>query len=431
MASLNDSERAKAIAEMSEDDARLLLYSWEFWARQNQLEPSGSWRYWMVKAGRGWGKTRTGSEWIRKRVDEGAKRIAIVARTAGDVRDVCVEGKSGIMSVFPPDQRPTYEPSKRRITFHTGAIATTYSADEPDMLRGPEHDTAWCDELAAWKYPDAWDQLQFGLRVGDDPRCIITTTPKPSSLIRGLMKNPLCRVTHGSTFENRANVAKAWLDQIVQKYEGTTLGRQELHAEVLNEMPGALWTRSNLDRHRLRQCGGLQRIVVAIDPASTSGRTADDTGIIVAGVDGHGSGYILEDLTCHVSPAQWAKIAIDAYHRHRADRIVAETNQGGEMVETTIRTIDRNVSYLGVHASRGKQARAEPVAALYEQGRVHHVGVFSALEDELCGWVPNTNQPSPNRLDALVWAFSELMLKNRATEIAIDPSTNFRGEVWI
>lgn len=431
MASLRGLERHQAIQNLSEKDAELLLYSWPFWARSNQLPPVGNWRYWLVKAGRGWGKTRTGAEWIRQRVEAGAMRIAICARTAGDVRDVCIEGRSGIMSVFPAEQRPNYEPSKRRITFHTGAIATTYSADEPDMLRGPEHDTAWCDELAAWRFPDAWDQLQFGLRVGDDPRAIITTTPKPSRLIRDLVKNPLCQVTHGSTFENRANVAKAWLDQIVQKYEGSTLGRQELHAEMLDEMPGALWTRAGLDSSREREAASLQRIVVSIDPATTSNKGSDDTGIVVAGIDSNGQGYVLEDLTCHVSPHQWAEVAIKAYHRWGADRIIAETNQGGDMVETTLRTVDRNVAYLGIHASRGKQARAEPVAALYEQGRVHHVGLFAELEDELCGWVPNSNMPSPNRLDALVWAFTELMLKNRTTEIAIDPGVNYRGDVWI
>ncbi len=369
---------------------------------------------------------------MRNRVEEGAKRIAIVGRTAADVRDVMVEGRSGILSVFPPAQRPVYEPSKRRITFHNKAVATTYSADEPEMLRGPEHDTAWADELCAWRFPDAWDQLQFGLRVGNDPRAIVTTTPKPSRLIRDLMRHPHCVVTHGSTFENRANVAQAWLDNILQKYEGTTLGRQELHAELLDEMPGALWTRMALDNTRCFDVPkGLQRIVVAIDPATTSKKTSDDTGIVVAAIDGSGDGYLLEDLTCHVSPSQWAQVAVDAYHRWKADRIVAETNQGGDMVEATIRTIDRSVPYLGIHASRNKQARAEPVSALYEQKRISHVGLFKDLEDELCSWVPNSNMPSPNRLDALVWAFTELMLKNRSSMIHIDPSVNYRGDVWL
>tara|TARA_R100000664_G_C2742009_1_gene130322 strand:+ start:333 stop:1523 length:1191 start_codon:yes stop_codon:yes gene_type:complete len=396
------------------------------------MPPKGKWRYWLVKAGRGWGKTRTGAEWIRRRVEEGATRIAIVGRTSADVRDVMVEGRSGLLAVFPPEQRPVYEPSKRRVTFHTGAIATTYSADEPEMLRGPENDTAWADELCAWRFPDAWDQLQFGLRVGDDPRAIITTTPKPSRLIRDLLKHPHCTVTHGSTFENKANVAKAWLDNILEKYEGTTLGMQELYAELLDEMPGALWSRRSLEGARCPSLpNGLQRIVVAIDPATTSKQTSDDTGMVVAGIDANGTGYLLEDLTCHVSPSQWAQVAVDAYHRWNADRIIAETNQGGDMVEATLRTIDRSIPYLGIHASRNKQARAEPVSALYEQGRVKHVGMFKDLEDELCSWVPNSNMPSPNRLDALVWALTELMLKNRAPVIAMDPSTNYRGSQWI
>ena len=419
------------IREMTDEDALECLYGWRFWARENQLPPDGAWRYWLVKAGRGWGKTRTGSEWVRSRVMEGATRVAVVGRTAGDVRDVMVEGRSGILSVFPESQRPQYEPSKRRVTFHNGAIATTYSADEPDMLRGPEHDTAWCDELAAWRFPDAWDQLQFGLRVGDNPRAIITTTPKPSRLIRDLIANPECAVTHGSTYENRQNVAEAWLNQIVRKYEGTTLGRQELHAEVLNEMPGALWTRTNLKETRIKVAPELTRIVVAIDPAATSKAGSDDTGIVVAGIDLRGHGYVLEDLTCHTSPNRWAEIAVSAYHRWNADRIIAEINNGGEMVESTLRTVDRNVAYLGIHASKGKQARAEPVAALYEQNRVHHVGLYADMEDELCGWAPNQNMPSPNRLDALVWAMTDLMLKNRTVAVSIDPGINFRGDPWM
>tara|TARA_R110002167_G_scaffold199684_1_gene402986 strand:+ start:3444 stop:4634 length:1191 start_codon:yes stop_codon:yes gene_type:complete len=396
------------------------------------LPPKGVWRYWLVKAGRGWGKTRTGAEWVRDRVKQGATRIAVVGRTSADVRDVMVEGRSGLLAVFPPEQRPVYEPSKRRITFHTGAIATTYSADEPEMLRGPEHDTAWADELCAWRFPDAWDQLQFGLRVGDDPRAVITTTPKPSRLIKDLLNHPHCVVTHGSTFENKANVAKAWLDNILQKYEGTTLGMQELHAELLDEMPGALWSRQSLDGARCSSdSGSMQRIVVAIDPATTSKQTSDDTGMVVAGIDANGTGYLLEDLTCHVSPSQWAQIAVDAYHRWKADRVIAETNQGGDMVEATLRTIDRSIPYLGIHASRNKQARAEPVSALYEQGRIKHAGVFKDLEDELCSWVPNSNMPSPNRLDALVWAFTELMLNSRTAMISIDPGTNYRGDVWL
>lgn len=397
----------------------MLLYEWRFWARPNQLPPE-NWRHvWLILAGRGFGKTRTGAETVRWLVETGqAKRIALVAPTAADARDVMVEGESGILAVSRPDFKPEYEPSKRRITWPNGAVAYTYSAEEPDRLRGPQHDFAWCDELAAWKYPDdTWDNLIFGLRLGDNPRVVVTTTPKPIPLVRKLVNDPETVVTRGSTYENAANLPPSFLKEIRDKYEGTRLGRQEIYAEILDDVPGALWNRTMLDELRVKKAPELIRIVVAIDPAVTSGENSDETGIIVAGkgVDGHG--YVLEDLSCRMSPDGWATRAVNAYHKYEADRIVAEVNNGGDLVETTIRTVDRRIPYKAVRASKGKRTRAEPIAALYEQGKIHHVGSFPLLEDQMCNFTPDGYDGSPDRVDALVWALTELMLKGERAKV--------------
>jgi len=392
---------------------------WATLARPNQLPPPGDWRIWLFLAGRGTGKTRAGAEWVLAQVRSGARRIALVAPIASDARDVMVEGESGILAVAPPSERPNYEPSKRRLTFPNGAMATTYSADEPDRLRGPQHDAAWCDELAAWRYPETWDMLLLGLRLGKDPRAIVTTTPRPIAIIRGLLKDPTVAVTRGNTYENRANLAPAFFAQIVGRYEGTRIGRQEIHAELLEDVPGALWTRAELDSHRVTAFPDLQRIITAIDPSTTSG--GDEAGIITAGAgvcDCKGKdalelhGFILSDSSLQTSPDGWARAAVTEYNRFHANLLVAEDNNGGEMVELTIRTIPGSPPVKRIHASHSKQARAEPVAALYEQGKIHHVGTFGALEDELCSWAPDSGQPSPNRLDAAVWAFTELGLSN-------------------
>lgn len=385
-------------------------YDWKFWARKNQLAPEGDWQYWLLLAGRGFGKTRCGAEWVRERVESNlAKRIALVAPTAADARDTMVEGESGILAICPPWNKPQYEPSKRRLTWPSGAIATLFSAEEPERLRGPQHDTAWCDEIAAWKYPqETWDMLQFGLRLGDDPRCAITTTPKPIPLVKDILKNPVTAVTRGSTYDNITNLAPAFVDIIISKYEGTRLGRQELNAEILDDNPDALWQRSNIDDHRVSSIPELTRIVVGVDPAVTSKSGSDDTGIVVAGIDKRMHGYILGDYTCHTTPQKWAQEVIAAYHKHSADRIVGETNNGGEMVEHILRTVDPGIPFKAVHASRGKQTRAEPISAYYEQGRIHHVGSFPALEDQMCDWVPGVSD-SPDRVDALVWALTELL----------------------
>jgi phage terminase large subunit-like protein len=420
----------RLIHRMPPAEAGLLLEDWAFWARPNQLAPPGDWTTWLILAGRGFGKTRCGAEWICARAlgrtplsaaTGAARRIALVAETAADARDVLVEGESGILACSATDRRPRYEPSKRRLTWPNGAIATLYNAVEPDQLRGPQHDTAWSDELAKWRYgQETWDNLQLGLRLGARPRQMVTTTPKPIKVLKDIMSDSTTAVTRGSTYENVANLAPAFIKRIIRRYEGTRLGRQELEGEVLDDVPGALWHRARIDELRLREAPDLLRIVVAIDPAATSGDSGDETGIIVAGLGADGHGYVLEDLTLRGTPDAWGRRAVNAYHRWRADRIVGEVNNGGEMIEHVIRTIDPAASYKAVRASRGKVARAEPVAALDEQGRVHHVGAFAELEDQMCALTTDFDRRaggfSPDRVDARVWALSELMLGADAGE---------------
>lgn len=414
IASLNASERQQCLSGLSDEEAAVALYDWGFWARQGQLPPSGDWRVWLLLAGRGFGKTRTGAEWVRHRVESGhASRIALVAPTPADARDVMVQGESGLIETSPPWAKPVFEPSKRRVTWPNGAQATIYSGYEPDQLRGPQHDTAWCDELASWQYPrETWDNLQFGLRLGD-PRVCVTTTPKPIKLLRELLGAPHTHVTTGSTYDNASNLPAAFFDQIVAKYEGTSLGEQELHAKLLDEAPGALLTRKIIEACHTKTHPVLRRIVVAIDPAATDNPDSSETGIIVAGLGDNGHAYVLRDLSGRSSPDVWASKAVTAYHDTNADRIIGEQNNGGQMVEHTIRTVDPRVAYKPVTASRGKHTRAEPIAALYEQGKIHHVVPeghkgFGDLEDQWCTWVPG--DPSPDRLDADVWALTELML---------------------
>jgi phage terminase large subunit-like protein len=427
LASLQKTLRNELIRSLTPDQAAAILNDWRFWARRNQLPPAGDWRIWLLLAGRGFGKTRTGAELVRSRVASGAaRRIAFVAPTASDVRDVMVEGESGILAISPARERPRYEPSKRRLTWPNGAIATLFSADEPERLRGPQHDLAWCDELAAWRYPEAWDMLMFGLRLGRDPRAVVTTTPRPTRLIRTLLADPTVTVTRGRTAENRDNLAPGFLEQIVRRYEGTRLGRQELDGEILEDVPGALWSRAIIEAARANTAPELARIVVAIDPAAMSGEQADETGIVVAGADAGGQGYVLADVSGRYAPTEWARAAITAYRAHAADRVVAEINNGGEMIEATLRMIDPGVPFRAVRAARGKTARAEPVAALYEQGRVRHVGAFPRLEDQMCAFVPGAGSGlrggfdrgatggSPDRVDALVWALTELLVEPRA-----------------
>lgn len=401
-------------------------------ARPAQIAPDGDWQTWLVLAGRGFGKTRTGAEWVREQIKAGRSRIALIAPTASDARDVMVEGESGLLSVcWAGDRtdtgetlgRPSYEPSKRRVTWANGAVATLFSAEEPERLRGPQFEAGWADELAAWKYlRETWDMFMFGLRLGSDPRTIITTTPKPVPLIREIIKDAKTVVTRGSTFDNAGNLAPKFLKTIREKYEGTRLGRQELNAEILDDLPGALWTRDEIDKHRLKVAPAMRRIVVAVDPSGTGGvdDDGDSIGIVVAGLGIDGRGYILADRTCKLSPDGWGRRAVAAYNEFKADRIVAERNFGGAMVEHVIKTVDRKAAYKEVTASRGKVARAEPIAALYEQGRVSHIGAMPELEDQMCLFGPDgfIGEGSPDRTDALVWALTELMISGSTYTLA-------------
>jgi predicted phage terminase large subunit-like protein len=390
--------------------AEAARYDWRAKARPEQIAPSGSWRTWLILAGRGWGKSRSGAEWVREQVmKHGARRVALVARTAADVRDVIVEGESGLLAISPPSERPVWEPSRRRLTWPNGAIATTYSADVPDQLRGPQHDAAWADELAAWQYPDAWTQLLLGLRLGGDPRVVVTTTPRPTPIIRDLASQPTTHVTRGATRDNAANLAPQFLDAIVRRYEGTRLGRQELDGEILDDNPGALWKRDGIDAARVRVAPDLRRVVVGVDPAVTSNAASDETGIIVAGLGFDGRYYVIGDYSGRYSPEQWASRVVQAYRDHKADRVVAERNQGGDLVERNLRTVDRSLPVTTVHAKRAKALRAEPVSSLYEQARVSHVGALAALEDQMTAWDPSGDDESPDRVDALVYAMTELM----------------------
>jgi phage terminase large subunit-like protein len=419
LAILPENEKRAVINQLSPVEIEALVYDWRLWARDKQLVPDGDWwEVWAIIAGRGYGKTRTGAETTREMVNLGYRYIALVGRTAADVRNVMIEGESGLLSVFPKSQRPGYQPSKRQIRFHTGAIGFTYSGDKPDQLRGPQHDFAWCDEVAAWRYPESWDQVQFGLRLGKRPLAVVTTTPRPTPLMKSIIKDKKTALSSGSTFENAANLAPSALAKLKRKYENTRLGQQELYAIILDDVPGALWKRQQIEDLRVTNHPELVRVVVAIDPQAiaSSDEETSETGIVVAalGVDGHG--YILDDLTVSETPSKWARQAIAGYHKYKADRLIGEVNNGGDMIETVIRTEEPNIAYSRVRASRGKATRAEPISALYEQGRVHHVGMFAELEDQMCTWVQGDK--SPDRMDAMVWALTELMLDGQAGEIS-------------
>lgn len=398
------------LARMAPQTRAALNWQWrDWWARPAQLAPDGTWATWVILAGRGFGKTRSGAEWIRERWRAGASRIALVAETSADARDVLVEGNSGILAVSPREERPTYEPSKRRLTWPNGATATLYNGTEPDQLRGPEHDTAWIDELAKYQYPkETWDMLQFGLRLGSEPKACITTTPRPIKVLKDIMANAATVVTRGSTFDNAANLPTAFIANIRDLYEGTRLGRQELFAEILDDVPGALWSRDSI---KIGNVPALARCVIGVDPSGTTGEDeADSVGIVVAGKGVDGRFYVAQDGTCNLSPAGWGKRVTDYYTDHMADVIVAERNFGGAMVEAVIKTADPRANVKPVTASRGKSVRAEPIAALYEQGRVTHAPGLDALEDQMLLMTRNgfEGDGSPDRVDALVWALTEL-----------------------
>jgi len=402
--------------EPSELATWTLYTRWLKTAREKQLPPDEDFFIWLILAGRGWGKTRTGAQDIALYALRNPNtNCAVVAPTFGDLRRVCFGGPSGLLSLIPDDCYENnfgtngFSSSVCEIRLRNGSKITGYAAVNPERLRGPQFHRAWCDELAAWQYPEAFDQLMFGLRLGNKPQCVITTTPKPIKLIKDLIIRKDVAVTKGSTFENQANLAQSALEMMRERYEGTALGRQELYAEIVDDVEGALWSLSMIEEQRLPKDTEkeLTQIMVAIDPAVTAGEDSDETGIMVVGKDRSNNFYVLEDLSGRHTADNWGKIAVRAYYEWEADRIIAEVNNGGDLVERLIRSIDTNVPYRSVRASRGKMLRAEPIAALYEQRRVHHIGVFEELETQMCTYVGQV-KPSPDRLDALVWGLSEL-----------------------
>lgn len=440
MASLSASERRRLLSPLSEEQLRSIEWSWRWNARPNQLIPGTrgaakqvqDWVFWLLLAGRGFGKTRTGAETVREWAKDRHARILMIAPTTADVRDVMIEGPSGLMSCYPPGHKPLYFPTRHLIQFPSGAVGITRSADEPERLRGPQFTKFWADELCAWRFPqEAWDQIMFGFRViTPDLRGVITTTPKPIKTLKEIVADKDTVVTRGSSYDNRSNIAEKYYTKVIAPYEGTRLGRQEIFAEILEDVPGALWLRRVIDATRGKKddvrMDGIVRIVIAVDPAVTSNADSDETGIIVAALTRGWHVLILDDLSCRESPLGWAKVAIAAYRHRQAGCIVAEVNNGGDLVAGNIRAVDPSANVRTVRASRGKYIRAEPVAALYEQGRVHHIGTFPELEDQLCGWTPQSGEKSPDRMDALVWAVTELLIDDDKSPQYIAPAGEYR-----
>ena len=426
LASATPEEVTEFLGSLSQNAFLSLPWLFEFWALPHQLPPRGAWKTWVIMGGRGAGKTRAGAEWVRLQVegpgpgDPGlARRVALVGETVDQVRDVMVMGDSGIIACSPPDRKPEWLASKHQLVWPNGAIAQVFSAHEPDSMRGPQFDAAWADELGKWKKGgEAWDQLQFALRLGKNPRCVVTTTPRSVEVLKAILKNPSTVITHAPTEANRAHLAESFLAEVQARYGGTRLGRQELDGVLVEDEEGALWTTAMLEQARVGVVPEFSRIVVAVDPPVTATKQSDECGIVVVGADTRGDpkdwrAVVLEDASVKgASPEGWARAALAAMERHGADRLVAEVNQGGDLVEQVVRTIDPQVPFRAVHATRSKMLRAEPVAALYEQGRVAHVRGLGALEDQMCkmtavGW---KGSGSPDRLDALVWALTELIV---------------------
>lgn len=398
-------------------------------------------------AGRGFGKTRTGAEWVKEKikgeVTEPCRRIALVAPTAADCRDVMVMGESGLLAVFgdDPKWKPAYKPSKRRIDFPNGAIATLYSADKPARLRGPQHDGAWSDEIGAWRYPEARDHLQFGLRLGDNPQDVATTTPRPTRMIKEMVSDSSVHVTAGNTYENSAHLAQAFLDTIRRKYEGTRLGKQEIYAQILGDVVGALWNQDMLDALRVSTLPkNIYRTVVSVDPPAGSKdmENSAECGIVVVALvirNGMPYGYVLDDRSLIARPREWAEAVVEAYDDWDANYVIGEANNGGDLVEFTLRTVRATIPFKKVWASKGKHTRAEPVSSLYEQAYVKHVGYFPELEEQMCSWVPGMK--SPDRMDAMVWGFTDLIVSNMNFDevnedavVANDGPFQWGGDDW-
>lgn len=432
-------EQQKILTEISDEDADQLLYDWEFWRRPDQIIPATlpngkPWRTAVANAGRGWGKTEVGSQWLRDEICGPSPLIAgptlktgkitIIGETAADVRDYLVEGESGLLQAHPRAFRPEYVPSKRRLTWPNGAIAVLFNGREPEGVRGQNCERAWLDEFCKYRYPETvWDNLQFALRIGNGPRALITTTPKPLKLYRRIKSLPRTVVIGGSTYANRTNLAPEFLETMVEMYEGTSRGGQELHAKDLEEAEGAIWSRDDIDwtripaaqRHKVLE--SLTQVVVGLDPMGSKARAASEAGIVAAGLGPGPSGarhcYVLDDVSDNLTASGWAQRAVDLLRRHQGNKLVAEVNYGGDMVRETLQSQWSDVPVSLIHARKGKRLRAEPVQALYEQGKVSHLGSFPELEDEMTTWEPNTGQESPNRLDAMVYAVAELMLNSR------------------
>jgi len=405
-----------AVKGLSDAEIASVLYHWPNWARPEQLMPPGEWRTWILLGGRGSGKTRPGAEAIRQiMTDYPGIRVALIGPTSSDCRDVMIEGESGLLNCFPPEERPYYKPSRRLIQCRNGSVGFTYSAEEPERLRGPQHGAAWLDEIGT--YPDLkalWDLMVPGIRLGTFTRRIATTTPRPLPFLHELLKDPTSRISRMRTKDNAANLPKETIEELYRIYGGTRIGRQELDGELLEEAEGALWTHSRIDALRVRpeDVPELARIVIPIDPSTTSGPDSDACGMVPVALGVNGHGYVLDDVTAVLSPDDWISRAVAQYDKWDADRIIGEANNGGDLIESLLRTQRKNISYEKVHASRGKITRAEPVAALYEQGKIHHVigRNLKDLENEMCNYVPGMSK-SPNRMDSLVWGVSYLMLK--------------------
>ena len=428
--SLETKERLRELSQLSPEERREFNHHWRLWARDEQVSPPGDWQHWLIMAGRGFGKTRAGAEWAREIADADPEaRIALIAASLGEARSVMVEGESGLLAICPPGHMPSFEPSLRRLTWPNGAQATLYSAGEPESLRGPQHSHAWCDELAKWDNANgraikAWDNLLFGLRLGEQPRALITTTPRAVPLLQRLLVEDEVAVTRGKTEENIEHLPSRFIRDIRRTYGKSLLARQELDGELIEDLPGALWTRALIEECREASASAASaRVVVGVDPPASAG--GDACGIIVVALGEDGIARVLADASVtKPSPERWARAVAQAARAWQADRVIAEANQGGAMVGSVLRAAEIALPLKLVHASRGKVARAEPVAALYEAGRVRHAGTFPALEDELCGLIAGGAYQgpgrSPDRADALVWAMSELMLGRRG-----------RPRVWI
>lgn len=413
LACLSEDERQQAISHLTDKEAEALLHDWRgFLARPDQIAPEGDWDIWLALAGRGWGKTEVGAQWVREEVENGARSIALVAETQKDLEEVMVPR---ILAVTPVDQQPKVRFRPVRLTWPNGAEALGYNGTEPNQLRGPEFDRAWVDELAKYRYArETWDMLQFCMRSGMHPRQCVTTTPRAIELIKAIIagEEGSVVVTRGSTLDNKLNLSSSFIKKVYNRYEGTRLGRQELNAEVLSDLPGAIWSQSSIDAYREPKAPEMGRIVVAVDPAVTNTEESDEHGIIVAGIGENrdSAGFVLEDASMQGAPVDWARKAVELYHKYAADGIVVEVNQGGDMVAHTIRTVSPNANIIEVRASKGKHVRAEPIAALYEQGRIRHVGQYPELEAQMTQFTNEGYQGegSPDRADALVWACTEL-----------------------